>query len=171
MDFFLTLLLILKVRIMAKIDKLKQKQTEKLKERCRNKISLKGKCSQILSQTDYEGGKIEFLIEFDENCVFYGISYGAKYYLPKGTCGENLIDELELKWQPIRKKITEILNLPLRMSDILGEENGQIVYWPFFVSLGEEQDMDIAEINLLAMKEAFEKIISDKFKFNINIIK
>jgi len=117
---------------------------------------------------NYNGYDVEFLIEFDTNKPYYGIYYGARLCLQKDSLVE--LSNLEKDFKPIRKRITDVLELPLRTSDIVGKENGKIVFWPFSVTLGEEQDISVAENNLKKMKDVFEDIIAQKYAFSFKVV-
>lgn len=129
------------------------------------------------------GYDVKFLIEYDSSDPYedrylfrYGIYYGVQLYLKNEIKdGEEKIkdeiNELEKIWLPIRRRLTEILGLPLRRSDIIGEnkDKTKIIYWPFYISLGEEQNLFVAEANLEKIYNSMCDMLNDVSTFEINV--
>ena len=92
----------------------------------------------------------EFLIEFDKQDFGYGIFLGCRCLILKGDFQKQK-SIIEKEWETIKPSVIKILGDTFQGKDFsnrfyAAQTNGQIAIWPFWLTLGKDEDITIASL-------------------------
>lgn len=173
--------------------KLLERYFEEYREKYENRISKLSSCKEFILDNSYNGHEAphhimyklilrdnstilknpdknigyEFLIELDLQDIAYGIYYGCRASILGGG-QEYEILTADRDWDALRGEISNILNdtfIDKNFSKRFQRTNNanNKTYWPFWISLGEEED--IIEVAVRAIK-----LIANCYKRNLDKI-
>lgn len=119
------------------------------------------------SESQYTIG-YEFLVEYSTEEPSVGIYYGCKGFIVKddelGEGREQLCRKLDAEWNYIKGKVCEVLNNTfsdkdftrrIRVTDNVNNGN----YWPFWITLYDDEEIDVAVIALKAIKRVYDRYV------------